>query len=107
MPVAGNSGSFLLDRLPDPFWRGIGLVNGHEVGTRLSGLWSALGKPKLIALGREAETVLKKNGIQPDKYVTLPHPQYVKRFAYESAEDYATAIVRAATQGKVTQQWRT
>lgn len=104
MPVDGNSGEFLLNALPNMFWRGVGMINGNEtedIGT----LWETLGLPRIVALGRKAEDALSAQDIDPKDFVTLPHPQYARRFFNKRQAEYGKAIQLAAETGQVSSSW--
>jgi len=98
MPVDGNSGEFLLDSLPERVWPRVGIVNANELGDgeRLHGLWSALGYPRVISLGREAENAAIAAGIEFEMAGTLAHPQYVRRFHAADKTEYGMAIAHLA-----------
>jgi hypothetical protein len=105
MPVDGNSGEYLLSSLPDNLWKEIGIVNINDENAKESfnALWSMLGFPKIVCLGRLAEKTLASIPIAEDYYTVLPHPQYVRRFFNKTKEEYGQAIARVAngeTKGK-------
>lgn len=100
MPVDGNSGEFLLKALPDMFWKQVGIVNVNDMNGSFLDLWVTLGMPRIVALGRNAARGIEKSGIDNDKFVTLPHPQWVRRFHHKDREEYGIAIQRNLTQKK-------
>ena len=105
MPVDGNSAEYLLSSLPDDLWREIGIININDENAKESfnALWTMLGFPKLVCLGRLAEKTLSSIPVAEDYYTVLPHPQYVRRFFNSTKEEYGQAIARVAngeTKGK-------
>jgi thymidylate kinase len=100
MPVDGNSGEFLLKALPDIFWKQVGIVNVNDMNGSFLDLWVTLGMPRIVALGRNAARGVEQSGIDNDKFVTLPHPQWVRRFHHKDREEYGIAIQRNLTQPK-------
>jgi len=97
MPVDGNSAEYLLNSLPEGEWKNVGIVNINDSSNWLdfADLVKTLGKPKIVALGRLAEKTLSKV-IDLEKYVVLPHPQFVRRFANDTQQEYGEAIIRLA-----------
>lgn len=105
MPVNGNSGDYLLSALPDDVWRDVGIVNGQEIEpSTLAELHLALGRPPIVALGRNAESAILKTTIHVDDYTVLPHPQFVRRFHNAEKESYGMAILDIAN-GKKVDRW--
>jgi len=105
MPVDGNSAEYLLSSLPDDLWREVGIININDpdVKNSFNALWTLLGFPKLICLGRLAEKTLASIPVAEEYYTVLPHPQYVRRFFNKTKEEYGQAIARVAngeTKGK-------
>lgn len=96
MPVDGNSGDFLLNALPTDLWKHVGLVNANDAQVDLYNLWSTLGNPRVVVLGRLAEKAVVPSYIPKDYYEVLPHPQYVRRFHHRDREEYGKAIQRVA-----------
>jgi hypothetical protein len=98
MPVDGNSAEYLLSALPDDLWHQVGIININDPGVKdsFTALWSLLGFPKIIVLGRLAERALVSIPIADDYFTVLPHPQYVRRFFNKTKEDYGQAIARIA-----------
>lgn len=97
MPVDGNSGDFLLRSLPSPFWKTVGIVNVNDMRGSFMDLWITLGMPKIIALGRNAARGIESSGFDNDQFITLPHPQWVRRFHHGDMLEYGVAIQRNAT----------
>lgn len=104
MPVDGNSGEFLLNALPSMFWRSVGIVNGTEV-SNVGELWELLGKPPIVALGRKAEEALGTD-FMLHEFATLPHPQWVRRFANSRQTEYGKAIQHVVATGKIGDSWK-
>jgi len=101
MPIDGNSGEYLMSALPEKIWRTVGIINAGDIyGERLFSLWDTLGKPPVVALGREAERQIYLNGIHFPEYAVLPHPQYVRRFHHHDKGQYGLAI--AAFSNRIT-----
>lgn len=98
MPVDGNSAEYLLSSLPDDLWREVGIININDEGAKgsFTALWSMLGFPRLVCLGRLAEKTLASIPVAEDYYTVLPHPQYVRRFFNKTKEEYGQAIARVA-----------
>jgi hypothetical protein len=105
MPVNSNSGDFLLSSIPHTVWKQYGIVNANEFyGSRLFSLWEALGRPRIVALGRMAEKGLLLSGIESRNMTVMPHPQYVKRFHHYDKKAYGAAIA-AAAEGRAEESW--
>jgi hypothetical protein len=95
IPVDGNSGNYLMSSLRDDFWRNVGIVNANESPETFLALWTELGNPNIVALGREAEKTLAKLGLSEfQDYAVLPHPQFVRRFFNKRKGQYGKAIAR-------------
>lgn len=89
-PTTGNSGDYLIRSLPEYAWRQYGIVNSADINAeQLNSLHAALGRPRVVALGRIAEKRLQKADMRS---VVLPHPQYVRRFQYNDNTEYGRAI---------------
>lgn len=88
MPVDGNSGEYLLDALPEPDWRLVGIVNAGEVDD-LHGLWVTLGRPPVSALGNSAALTARKADVPA---VSFNHPQYMRRFRNSEKQEYGEYI---------------
>jgi hypothetical protein len=98
MPVDGNSAEYLLTALPEDLWREVGIVNinDEDVKNSFSALWTMLGFPRIVVLGRLAEKTLASIPVPENRYTVLPHPQYVRRFFNKTKEEYGQAIARIA-----------
>ena len=80
MPYRGTSGHFLMDELDGAPWWNWAICNAYKADgspERLHDLWTAFGKPEVVALGNIAAEALK--------YEMVPcfrarHPQYARRF---------------------------
>lgn len=93
MPVNSNSGEYLISALPEELWRRVGIINSGDIyGARLLELYEALGRPRIIALGRFAEREVRSSGLYVNNYTALPHPQYVRRFHHHDHAEYGLAI---------------
>lgn len=93
MPINGNSGDYLLSSLPEASWRACGIINSDDFSEdSLNDLLEVLGQPKIVALGRLAEKKIRQCGLNDDRYVVLPHPQYVRRFHHQDRFEYGQAI---------------
>lgn len=105
MPVNGNSGEFLLTSLPDKLWKHVGIINGGEFEPgEIVKLHHVLGEPPIVALGRRAEKALLRTTIHCNDYVTIPHPQLVRRFKNSQKESYGNAIL-SISRGKGANGW--
>lgn len=107
-PAKGNSGDYLLSNLPDPFWKTVGVVNGTELcDSQLAMLWTVLGEPRVVALGRMAEKSLSGLRGIPRSYINVvPHPQYVRRFHHHDGQEYGRAVERLSNkQQEKTDRW--
>lgn len=98
MPVAGNSGEFLLDALTEKFWQRVGIANANDnlSAEQLHELWKTLRRPPVIALGREAETAVISAGLADAMAGVLAHPQYVRRFHSSDRDEYGRVIEQLA-----------
>lgn len=79
VPYLRTSGHFLMEELIGSTIRPA-IVNSRKPNgdpEPLNRLWFGLGKPRVVALGRRAESVLQKTNIP---HGAVPHPQYVRRF---------------------------
>jgi thymidylate kinase len=92
VPRYTSSGRFLLEALPDPFWRQCGIVNALE--TDLVATWRTLHRPPIVALGRKAAEELRKYDLA---YSSVPHPQWVRRFQHEHKLEYGRLIEAAVS----------
>lgn len=90
-PINDASSAYLLRNLPPEFKGSIGMVNA--VGTNLGALYSILGRPLTVALGRVAHTHLQEEAI---RHGAVPHPAFVRRFHAGSDDKYRRLIRDAA-----------
>lgn len=94
VPFPGTSGHFLRGALVDaratPLY---GLANACDVDDPYR-LWIALGKPRVVALGRNAQRRLRTVGVP---HGAVPHPQFVRRFHHSKRAEYGRLIGRALT----------
>lgn len=100
LPVNGNSGTFLLESLPDHLWSAVGLANSAEENVRE--LHHSLRQPDVVTLGRRAHEIAVKNDVP---HAALPHPQYVRRFYYSEQEKYGQMIQELAGTEKELLSW--
>ncbi len=105
MPVDGNSGDYLMRSLPAPFWKTAGIVNVNDMENSFLDLWITLGMPKIVALGRNAARGIERSGIENKRFMTLPHPQWVRRFHHADMLEYGIAIQRNATKPMEGDPW--
>lgn len=97
MPVNGNSGDYLLSSLPELGWRSCGIINSDDFDENsLHELLDVLGSPRIVVLGRLAEKKVRQCGLEEERYVVLPHPQYVRRFHHDDRFEYGQAIMSFA-----------
>lgn len=92
VPYPATSGAYLMRAIDSFAWHGYTCIANaweEDVGT----LWSNLGNPHVVALGREAESVCKTQRIP---HGVVPHPQWVRRFHYNDMQLYTEAILEAA-----------
>lgn len=97
----GNSGHFMLTHLPVEGDGNVGLANATEV--KLGELYSILGQPATVALGKVAHTRLLEEAIP---HGAVPHPQWVRRFAHGMGDVYGRKIREAALFGEDYSAWR-
>jgi hypothetical protein len=106
MPVDGNSGEFILNALPDDFWKLVGFINISEFKYgKLTPLLTALGFPRIVALGRLAEKGLIAHGMIGTNFSVVPHPQFVRRFANSRRDEYGEAIARLSMNNDKEDRW--
>lgn len=107
MPVDGNSAEYLLNALPEDLWREVGIININDGDNKQSfnALWTMLGFPKIIVLGRLAEKTLSSIPIDEHYYRVLPHPQFVRRFTNNRQEEYGEAIARLVDTDTKEDKW--
>lgn len=97
MPVDSSSGIYLLESLPDDLWRRVGIVNGNDMDGHLRVLWEALGRPRPVALGRNAEKALKTAEFNEAEYDVVSHPAFTRRFKHADKTKYGQDIADAAS----------
>lgn len=96
-PWHGNSGEYLFNALYDVglltpgHVPAIGFVNSH--GTDLATLYAVLGRPPVVALGREAQAELHRQGVPT--VTAVCHPQYHRRFRHHDRKTYGQSILQA------------
>lgn len=104
VPFSATSGSHLLKSL---YWlcrtnrREIGWANACDVDSPTD-LWIKLGKPHVVALGRNAQRKLTEQGVP---HGVAPHPQFARRFHHDKRIEYGTAVHRAALNGEDLSKW--
>jgi thymidylate kinase len=100
MPTGrGNSGTYLLEALTDPFWKSVGLVNGLEDDPGL--VRASVPTARFVALGAKASKRLTQGSIP---HGLAPHPQYVKRFHNKMQAEYGQFLEDVAygkTEGRL------
>lgn len=87
-PSPTNCGRHLLEALPTT---SVGIANANEVDPY--SLWLALDRPAVVVLGREAAK--RCDATEIESFGTVPHPQYVRRFAHHHIDEYRAAIETA------------
>lgn len=100
-PYPATSGHFLLRHL-DVSSEHIGMANACDVDDAAA-LWRLLGNPSAVALGNAAHNKLNLLGV---KHVTVPHPQFIRRFHHRSGLAYAEVIMEAGTTERSMAAWR-
>jgi hypothetical protein len=91
--TAAGSPTWLLNALVfSGYHNDVGLINTAEPGVDLPQLWRALGRPRLVALGRLAEARLTRLDLN---HVAVPHPQHAKRFRYHDLDGYVAQLKEA------------
>lgn len=98
---ANRAGTFLLEALPEYFWKTVGIANAYETDD-MKGLIEFLGNPPVVALGRSASDALLDLDIE---HGALPHPSYVKRFHPRQKIAYGEMIQDASFTGEVNLSW--
>lgn len=94
VPMPNTSGAYLLDALLSSGidMEGVGIANACDVDD-VQSLWTCLGQPYVVALGRNAYDRCRDLHIP---CAVVPHPQYIRRFFYPKHEAYGNAISRVA-----------
>lgn len=85
VPYPDTSGAFLLNALNDVRLSEYGLANAGQ--ENVHALWTTLGRPNVVCLGREAEAASRTVPHQ-----TVAHPQYVRRFQHGDRKAYGLEI---------------
>lgn len=93
-------GQYLLEALPELWWRQVGLVNANQ--TDVARLWKDLYEPAVVALGGEASKTLTAAGVPHSR---VPHPQYVKRFHNARQREYGSLIKEASKREENYSSW--
>lgn len=70
----------------------VGIINTGEPGVDLPTLWEVLKRPRLVALGGNASRRLVDLDLD---HVTIPHPQYARRFTSRDFAGYTTRLKEA------------
>jgi len=102
VPRGSTSGRWLLEYLPDPFWRRIGITNACEDSDPVQ-TWEWAGRPPAVALGRKAHEALVKANVP---HSAVPHPQYVRRFLHADLVEYGRLIESVVGQNTDHLKWR-
>jgi thymidylate kinase len=102
-PYPGTSGEFLLKSLVEVGVGDVGLVNANDVDDAELAYW-ALGAPTTVALGRKAWETASRWSVPP--VGAVPHPQFVRRFAYRYSVAYGELIARTAAEGGNRLDWQ-
>ena len=97
----GRAGTFLLEALPEHFWKGVGITNAYETND-FPRLVETLDTPPIVALGRSASDLLLDLDIE---HGAVPHPSYVQRFHRKKKEEYGELIRAVASNGEVHLSW--
>jgi thymidylate kinase len=103
VPYVDTSGHWLCDAIVNSplASQNIGIANACEED--VVKLVGTLGMPRIVALGNEATTAVRKTRLH---FGAVPHPQYARRFKYGKQHEYAAAIMRAAAEKvKVVPEW--
>jgi thymidylate kinase len=102
VPLPGSSGEYLLHNLTEDVRMLCGIANAAEV-TNLHHTWETLGFPSVVTLGTVADKICREVGIS---HGSVPHPQWVRRFAYHHGQTYGHLIRRAAKFQEELLSWR-
>ena len=101
VPYPNSSGAYLMRAVSMLAWnRALGIANACEED--IGALWTKLGNPRVVALGRNAQQRCREAEL---RHGTVPHPQYMRRFHHEQVDLYGAAIVEAAQQYKELIPW--
>lgn len=103
MPDSPNrSGHFLLEALPEHFWKGVGIVNAYETDD-FERFLDITRPTSMVALGKKASQFLDQFGLQ---HAAVPHPAYVKRFNRSKQTEYGELIEAVSKSGEVQLSWK-
>lgn len=93
VPYATTSGHYLLSAAPRLACHGL-VTNAHSASgsDHLEPLYSKLGQPPVVALGKRASRTLMKLGIP---HCETYHPQYWRRFRHHEPHVYAELVTNA------------
>jgi hypothetical protein len=102
LPFPGTSGHFLRGALADAGTTiRYGLANACDVDDPRR-LWDSLGRPRTVALGRNAQRRLAQLAVP---HGVVPHPQYVRRFHHLKRGEYGNLIALALTKQEDLGTW--
>ena len=101
MPLPATSGHFMLQHL-DPTLHHVGLANACDVDDPTK-LWETLHRPPVVALGQAAHRKLTTLSLE---HVSVPHPQYIRRFHHGHGIEYADVILESGLTGRNAVSWR-
>lgn len=105
VPYPGTSGHFLLRAVSSAGYRHVGLLNANDVDDAFAG-WKLLGRPRqVVALGRQAQRTASRWRHRDLALGAAPHPQFVRRFAHGSCDEYGRVVALAATQHADMSRW--
>lgn len=90
VPMPTTSGHYLLTALRIELKSNrVGLANACDVDD-VGALYATLGRPAVVTLGKKAEAAVHEVlGQRP----SVPHPQWVRRFAHRKSREYADLIM--------------
>jgi hypothetical protein len=88
VPYRDTSGHYLMTALHNVGLANFGIANAVE--ERLNALWTTLWRPRVVALGRNAEYACKRANV-PIAGI-IDHPQYWRRFNYGQVAEYGKRI---------------
>lgn len=96
-PWRATSGHYLMRALPEEWWHSCAVVNAHR-GRKgdwndVVAIWSAMGRPPVVALGRVADDWLKLAEVP---HAAVPHPQWWRRFKHHDIDEYTDQLREAA-----------
>lgn len=100
-PYRDSSGWYLFGALTPAVVDACAVVNAREVD--LPRAYEVLNEPRVVALGRAADTQLRHHGIA---HATVPHPQHVRRFQHACAAEYGALIESVAGTQRMEIAWR-